>query len=566
MKFNLIKVVALLVVLLAAVSCARKLDGVQVGNGMKSYVSQHGYAFAYHEALSITEENGGRRVRLDNARLGASTVSALVVDVLHEVKIATRQDLELFARGDSRKEIQRANVVGGEAVEARVVSEGTLEVIRYLLMPGGFVVKMALKAFAVGQGITLLTPVLDDTRIDNTPPRIVAVSWGQSELVAGRTAQLLVEVEEDQSGIGEGGASLYEIDNSGLGLDNAVKYRTSGKWKPTTKKNVYALDFPISQWAKPGIYLPSLYLADGAGNSAGYGFDPDHFGDRKHNLSLQGRVELVNPGKADVQGPIVHEVQFPTEVTPGKMWTIRFRATDEVSGIRTGSLDREKEFFLGNVSMYINNSRAEKEISLLANATQVVREGLSDWYQMHLYASRYTTPGVEIMRWLTIYDAAGNRATVHRSNDQANFTADGRGLRVKAGAAVGFQTKVTDVGRAELPRVKSVYLSPSVKAGEPISLVVEFEQEYLDPTLDATVGLKPVERGSLMKEAKSQYLQTARVGALGKRQVTFRLNTHQWMAPGLYGVDTIWSSHSVGLSVLAERGQLDVPTNWVEVK
>lgn len=525
-------------------------SGVHVGNGMQSYESPYGYTMQFDRRLTLTVDEGAKQVTLDNRQMTSTERSELKIEVIEKSGIKDQKELEAFAAVDSRLEIQDISTPEAKMVEGRQENAQALRVARYLLFSNGTLVKFGLNALAAFQGISLLKPVVESVQLDTTSPKITDVRWEKSELKAGEIARVFIQIEEDLSGVEEASFGLIPIDREGKVLPSSeIPKRTKSALLPTKQKDWYAMDLPISHFIPGGHYIPYLSVADRAGNWGGYGYDPDLFDNTKYNLGLKGRVLVRNLGKVDVTGPQISMVKLPKEMVPGKPFRVLFHATDDVSGVRIGHPDPDRDYQGARLKLVFTGFDPLEEMkNIYSDHSEVRKTNNPNEYELVGKLSHHYVPGERVLESFEIFDNAGNRSAVWCHNTSGRLKCHTRRTPETVvyleGDNIAPVTMVNDIGEdLKAPKITDIAVSPaSIRGGDTFKVTMTFDKPLLDDDAQLSLSLRPYDNGKFppYREGKDTlYFSTVVKNVAGKVQIVGEFSTHRWLPRGKFGIASV---------------------------
>lgn len=463
-KLNL-TILSTVIAMLFAGCTPSKHDGVQVGNSMdgkKLYVSALGYALEYSGKLRLKESPDKKQVTFENSGLTADT-SQLIVSLVEGRLPKDRAELKIYVEkahpGLSIVEYNKSGASGWMAE----TNEGSKQLKTYYAFLAGTkaLIKGYLSAKPAGEGVSLLAPIMETLTADTTPPKFTSLTLPK-ELRAGKKAEFLIVAEDDLSGVSL--ANLWFVDTKRPSEAPRTQYlQIEGKLVPTGKPNEYRLEFTPGKYQVPGNYrFSGLSIADVAGNWLSV---------PKEKAS--GEIALFNDGKSDNIRPKLLAMTLPEKWIGGKINSLRFKATDDVSGIFVGKTKTTQ------IDLQIATDKGFT--SLVSKEAEIKALG-GDWYEMSFFVSYWQKGGEYRMEYFTFCDDAGNVTRIHLDrNDLERGTAEEKAYyqngENRRSDVVEFakpvRTTVADVHAGAYPKLTSIkVVSDRVRAGD--NLIFEF--------------------------------------------------------------------------------------------
>ena len=214
--------------------------------------------------------------------------------------------------------------------------------------------------------------------VDITAPTISKISAERTELKAGETTNIVIEADDDISGLG-----LFSAMFRREGTDDYITTDFN------TGENPYAAELRLSPYLPSGTYiLSSISISDKAGNRKYYEEKPIE--GISESLPNQLTLEVKNENKEDVTAPTISKISAEkTELKAGEATNIVIEADDDISG-------------LGLFSAMFRREGTDDYITTDFNTGE-------NPYAAELRLSPYLPSGTYILSSISISDKAGNR-------------------------------------------------------------------------------------------------------------------------------------------------------------
>jgi len=496
-------------------------QGVHVGNGAQAYSSGFGFILSYDPSLTLTEEEEGRKVTLDNRQQAATETSALKLQIDDKPEIKSFEMLEDVAKREGPSN-QFVEVKAG-ALRAWLHEEKTtaqLKRIYYTLIKPGLILKGTLNAFQKGDGIGLLSPVMDTLGLDTKPPQEVDYHWSNPRPVDGETINLHVKATDDVSGVASFHLTLWFWHEGTGAVPGAIGPGTlyfDFKIPRTQKGPDFVLPVTIPKYLRPGSYLVTVHVKDHAENGNHFGADPDKIVDKDYSSKLPATLVVKNVNGIDSKGPEVTDVQLPARLAPGKMNEIEFEVSDNLSGL-AGTANIMLRHPLG----YTDNP--------ISDSGRLEPTGRPNRYVLRFYVGNYVAPGEYQLDSFSISDKIGNAA------NSWNFREKRTGVRPE------------DV-QAEIPRMEKLeVLDAKIHPGETVRVRVTLDRPLRDPEILATIHFVPADAvNDKAWNRYSLYLSDLKLPKKGDGRVfEIEVPTHEWQRRCEYVMDSISIGPSYG--------------------
>ncbi|RZA09317.1 MAG: hypothetical protein EOP11_02090 [Proteobacteria bacterium] len=378
--------------------------GVSVTNGDRiRYVADAGFSVEYAKALNL---NVISKVsfRISNEKaVGSGERKSSVLFVVNKRKIGKVEEAKaLLAKEFPGREILPIAQPGATGFYWEERTATSLMGRYSLLTSNGDFVEISVEAYAAGNGIAWIAPIVHSLSYDITPPILHELRADSLSWKAGSTQTLHFRIVDDYSGI-ESLSSLRfdQVVASGEGarffLNEKLEAEGNGWYKWT---------FALSPYLAPGKYeLTSIYLEDKANNNRSMNAKADgYYGNWPATEAPKVpllKIEVSNSGPVDTKGPEV--IGFRPDNSTwevGKTYRVYFKMKDDVSGIKLQDSiacisDLSSTFAIGG-----------KGFSTPTKC--YYRSEGNDWYSAEYTVSPFLPSGKYGIAWITLIDNADN--------------------------------------------------------------------------------------------------------------------------------------------------------------
>jgi hypothetical protein len=397
------KKLLLLFMIVPTLTFAQGGVGAGSGGGRGRYSAVQGFIVRHSDALVVTEVST-TKTRIDNSRTSPRRVSKIEFETIPN-RYTSFEALESELRKrHPRRTWERIELAGAKAVAWLRRDEGRLRGLYYIQTKSFTLIRAELDAYAEGQGIALIEPIVRSFAYDHEGPTLHELKI-DGPVLAGNSVRLRFRVTDDLSGID----TAFPVSGQLMNRDaSAVPIEIHGM--PFTLEDEpgwYAIDFPVNIFQVPGEYvLSSFGLTDQAGNSRYYALW------RKEEPLKSFSVEIANdPSHSDAGIPRVHELRMSDTVRAGEQNRVLVRVTDDLSGIDEGG----EATWTGFGGVWIDDNRwvrtpIEGRITI---STDPGGTDPGEWFELDFELSPFLPAGRFQLDEIWIKDRAGNQ-TRHR--------------------------------------------------------------------------------------------------------------------------------------------------------
>ena len=224
----------------------------------------------------------------------------------------------------------------------------------------------------------LTLEIKNENKEDVTAPTISKISAERTELKAGEKTNIVIEADDDISGL-----DLFSATFRREGTKDYILTDFN------TGENPYAAELRLSPYLPSGTYvLSSINISDKAGNRKSYDEEPIEGYSEK--LPNQLTLEIKNENKEDVTAPTISKISAErTELKAGEKTNIVIEADDDISGLDLFSATFRREGTKDYISTDFNTGENP--------------------YAAELRLSPYLPSGTYVLSSINISDKAGNR-------------------------------------------------------------------------------------------------------------------------------------------------------------
>ncbi|HUP56454.1 MAG TPA: hypothetical protein VM598_03310 [Bdellovibrionota bacterium] len=372
--------------------------GAGSGGGRGRYSEVQGFIVRHSDTLVVTEVSA-KKTRIDNSRSGQRRVSKIEFETVQN----TYRDFDHLEREmrkrHPRRPWERIDLAGATALASLRRDEGRLRGLYYILTSSSTLIRAELDAYADGQGIELIEPIVHTFAYDHTGP-VVHELRIEETVLAGNRARLMFRATDDHSGIDtdfpvssrlvihEGSANPIEIHGAPSPLEDEPGW--------------YYVDFAVNPFQIPGKYsFNEFSVTDRAGNSSHYARWR-----REEPLRSAPRLEIINvPGASDAGFPRIHEARLPEQVHAGGANRVLVRADDDLSGIDVDGRTEWTGFGSVSIDGYRSVGLLLKGRVSTASDPILAQAG---WYELEFELSTFLPAGRLRIEEIWLRDRAGN--------------------------------------------------------------------------------------------------------------------------------------------------------------
>ena len=289
-----------------------------------------------------------------------------------------------------------------------------------LLTSNGDLVDIELEAFAAGDGLRWVAPIVHSLVYDATAPVILEMQLENRVWEAGSTQKLRLRITDDYAGVKpEFTFSLEAPSSNAKDKSDRAYYFVSAKLIPEGN-DWYTAILPISEYLPGRNFLFSnITLSDEAGNQRELRAE---LGDTHYTASPAMpeknlptlSVQVVNRGREDAAPPRVLGFRADSTVWEvGSTHRVYFKLTDDVSGVSLSDvkvgISQPCSLFLVNGEKVCNGESGGEFVRYRA-------EG-NDWYSAEYTVRKYLPSGEYRIGAIVTDDKAGNLRMIF-PNDQ----------------------------------------------------------------------------------------------------------------------------------------------------
>jgi hypothetical protein len=250
--------------------------------------------------------------------------------------------------------------------------------------------------------------VTNDGPSDVTPPVFDEFRAAGGDWEAGTKQRVYFRLHDDVSGV-----DVARLDCLGLRSVRptfADHYAHSGRCRNGRDEGNgwYSIEVELGEYLPTGdYYMDSFYLYDRAGNqvvlSTDYPYDGFyHLGGPGGPAVPVWKVKVHNGGHADKTPPRLEEIAVDTTTWQvGGTYRLRFRATDDLSGVNVG----------GHTYGYLFSLADEANRHTIYLDQEIQSDG-GDWYHVDVHVSPFLRPQEYFFESLSFSDRAGNGVNV----------------------------------------------------------------------------------------------------------------------------------------------------------
>lgn len=541
--------------LTAISSFAEERGGVGVGNGRSVFKSESGFMVSYSDQLTLNVLSKAA-FEISNLRLvNASEKVSKIEFVSSRGKVASLAEaVDLFRARHPGRSYELLRLKGAEGLASEERTSGKLSGIYYIVTSDLEFVEITVEAYAHGNGLALIAPIVHTFTYDRTPPRIHRVQFAPGPWKAGGRHRLRMLVTDDNSGMAMRKSFLFlqPLGADGKFLRKSLIADHSGDWK-AEGNDWYSIEIDVGRWVLGAEYkLSWLSFTDAAGNVASlwldHGDEAEYSQPNGPNLPAE-TVPVVNGGTADVTPPELLSVRKEAGAwQAGRTGRIYLEVGDDVSGIDLKNLS-----CTGLDSLF---NRPGQSYGYGTGVCANPRHEGGRWYSLEVAVTPYQAAGEYFLVSISLRDRAGNTNVYSRqfSADQNFYTSSKSGLT----KIPVHKVRIENDGREDKadPELLEVRTAPVWKAGT--------KNKIFFRARDNLSGIRPGSYGWLLpvnRDGSIIYTYAAEGKDEGNGWYSVEIEVSPWAKGGEYylGLFSIGDNARNGASLRCDKDSRPAP-------
>ena len=442
--------------LTAISSFAEERGGVGVGNGRSVFKSEAGFSVTYADSLTLAVHSPSE-FTISNVRLvKASEKVSKIEFTATRGKVKNVAEAEaLFRERHPGKEIRYLWLKGAQGLAHEERTRDRLFGIYYVVTSNGDFVEITLEAYAFGNGMELIAPIVGTFTYDLTRPVFHHVEASPGPWRAGSRQWLRLRITDDNSGVNASWASAFLHRYTPDGKREPIYVDSFGPLKPEGD-DWYRLDLEVGKFLPPGEYtLQSVTVHDNATNVGSVWTENPSEGlyrgpEGQPRLEIV-KVEITNSGRIDVRQPEILELRMDKRTWKAGTWNkLYIRARDDVSGINVRKIECGG---LESVEAYKGGAFRTKEC-------RNPKHERGDWYSIEMLAGKFLPSAEYFLPYISVQDNASHGLSLSNQNGQYETYRDGK----KAIWGPVVRVQVRNDGRADVtpPMIHEIRVDSNV--------------------------------------------------------------------------------------------------------
>lgn len=462
--FNVI--LALAIFLISSVAWT---GGVGVGNARKAYKSPYGFTVSYPEKLAL-EVHSKDSFEINNTDLVKSPAEESKVEFrVSKGEVNSFEELLPFAQKEN-PELSFApfNLDGARGYFHESKGIDRLDGVYYLITGNYELVRIRVHAFAAGNGLEWIAPIVRTFSYDDTAPLLLNFRanpiWR-----AGQTERIYFQLRDVGSGVADslyfdlwvkGGPAIGPPDRQLRGF--FPLHAADSDW--------YYVDVPLSPLQVPGRFqLGTIWYFDNAGNRFFNINDNGLFHLDNGQKMPALNIEIVNTGSYDMDPPVMKEFAASANWEAGKPATLYFRAEDR-TGLKLPAAGG------GDCSIRFDH-RDNGEWLYVCGTVRLASEKGKNWYAVDFKLNPFLLAGVYELKDVRIFDNLDNE--LNMSAGENGDYLEGKDLDTRKQKVKSISVRVKNKGPADTqePEILGLRVDGPWRAGSVGSLLLHAKDD-----------------------------------------------------------------------------------------
>lgn len=400
-----------IMILLALTASTAGAGGIAVTNGYRMF-AMAGFTVQYAPELTLNKASESSfdisNQKLVQKKERISKISFTVTRVPGKELSELKAELQKTFPGKNIREIAQPGARGFYWEER---SSESLFGHYDLLTSNGDLIDIKLEAFAAGDGIRWVAPIVHSLVYDSSAPILNEIRFESRTWQAGQKQKFYLHISDDYSGVKPEFFFSYEAaDRKPENRFERAYYSVEAELQPE-ENGWYSVELPLSEYVPNRKFrIGSLSLSDVAGNQRRYqaGENDDHYTSTPAAPGKRiptARMRVVNHGAEDATPPQVVGFRPDSSVWDvGSTHRVFFKIVDDVSGV---SLESRQIGISQPCSLFKVNDETICNGKQSGEFARYRSEG-SDWYSVEYTVRDYLPSGEYRINAIVTNDKAGN--------------------------------------------------------------------------------------------------------------------------------------------------------------